>query len=286
MVSPPGVAKTTLLEQLALRRAGVLGGDLLGMPVEPSLGRVLYIAADRPRQIARSWRRMVGEADRRGLEDTLVVWRGPLPFDVGKARPGQLLEFVQAFPNVTDVFVDSLKDIAVGLSDDETGSRIDAEVQRLIAEDYQVAMAHHQRKATGDNKKPKTLDDVYGSTWLTAGAGSVLLLWGKAGDPIVELRHLKPPAGEVGPLTLIHNHDCGELRIHEPTDLESLVKGALNGGLTVRDAATQIFSSSDPDRNEIEKARRRLEALVDRGRAVRAPNSSPARHRPVERLSA
>jgi hypothetical protein len=34
---------------------------------------------------------------------------------------------------------------------------------------------------------------------ITAGAGSVVLLWGAAGDPIVEWRHLKQPAAEVGP---------------------------------------------------------------------------------------
>ncbi|MEK6272355.1 MAG: AAA family ATPase [Actinomycetota bacterium] len=286
VVGPTGVGKTTLMQQLALRRSGVLGGDLLGMPVETSPGRVLYIAADRPRQIARSFRRIVSEADRLGLEETLVVWRGPLPFDLGKAAPGQFLEFVQAFPRVTDVFVDSLKDIAVGLSDDEVGSRVNAEHQRLIAAGYEVVDSHHQRKATGDNKKPRTLDDCYGSVWIVAGAGSVLLLWGRAGDPIIELRQLKSPAGEVGPLTLIVDHDRGEMRLHEPTDLGSLVAGALNGGLTVRDAAMQLFSSGDPDRNEIEKARRKLEALVERGRAVRAPDCSPARYRPVERRSA
>ena len=286
IVGPTGVGKTTLMQRLALLRSGVLGGDLIGMRVEPSPGRILYIAADRPRQIARSFRRIVKESDRLGLEETLVVWRGPLPFDLGKAEPGQFLEFVQAFPRVTDVFVDSLKDVAVGLTDDETGSRVNAEYQRLIAAGYEVVSSHHQRKATGDNKRPRTLDDCYGSVWLVAGAGSVLLLWGRAGDPIIECRQLKSPAGEVGPLTLDLDHDRGELRLHESTDLDSLIAGALNGGLTVRDAAMQLFGVSDPDRNEIERARRKLEARVDRGRAVRVPDSSPTRYRPVERRSA
>ena len=41
--------------------------------------------------------------------------------------------------------------------------------------------------------KPKRLADVYGSRWLTAGMGSVLLLWGEPGDLVVEVRHLKQP---------------------------------------------------------------------------------------------
>ena len=33
----------------------------------------------------------------------------------------------------------------------------------------------HTRKATGTNTHPNTIDDVYGSTWITAGAGSMIL---------------------------------------------------------------------------------------------------------------
>jgi hypothetical protein len=50
---------------------------------------------------------------------------------------------------------------------------------------------------------------VYGSTWLTSGLGSVIVLDGKPGDPTVELRHLKQPAEPVGPLTLRHDHTAG-----------------------------------------------------------------------------
>jgi len=36
-------------------------------------------------------------------------------------------------------------------------------------------------------------------TWLTSGAGSVILLNGQPGDPVVSLHPLKQPAAEVGP---------------------------------------------------------------------------------------
>jgi replicative DNA helicase len=282
IAGPQGVGKTTAAQRLALLRSGVYGGELCGMPVEVGRGRVLYIAADRPRQAARSFRRMVSEAERQALSAALVVWSGPLPFDLGKAAPGQLVEFVGAFPEVDTVFVDSLKDVAVGLTDDEVGAQVNAEHQRVIAGGYELVVLHHQRKATGDNRKPRLLDDVYGSTWLTAGAGSVLLLWGQAGDPIVELRHLKQPSGEVGPLTLIHDHEHGAIGLHERVDAYQLVHGALSGGIAVRDAASQLFGSSEPGRNEIEKARRQLERLVERGRAMRT-DENPVRYRPVAR---
>ncbi len=89
IVGPQGVVKTTLAQRLALHRAGVRDGDLLEMPVEVSAGRTLYIAADRPRQAARSFRRMVAEADREALELGIIVWRGPLPFDLGRCERGR-----------------------------------------------------------------------------------------------------------------------------------------------------------------------------------------------------
>jgi AAA domain len=267
IVGPQGVGKTTCLQRLALLRADILQGRLLGMDVEPGAGRVLYIAADRPQQIAQSFRRMVSEAERDALDSKLVIWKGPLDFDLGKAAPGQLLELVSAFPEVETVFVDSLKDVAVGLASDEVGARVNQEHQRLIAAGYQLAEAHHQRKATGDNKKPRTLDDVYGSTFITAGVGSVLLLWGQAGDPIVDLHHLKPPAGEVGPLTVVHDHPTGEVRLHEPVDLVDVVYEL--GPITAPEVARRFYDAPSPNRNQVEKVRRRLKKFAEQGRIER-----------------
>jgi hypothetical protein len=47
IAGPPGVGKTTLSGQLVRARLGLLG-TLLGYPVEPTSGRVLYLAMDRP----------------------------------------------------------------------------------------------------------------------------------------------------------------------------------------------------------------------------------------------
>jgi hypothetical protein len=67
---PQGVGKTTLAQQLALGRAGFdVHTKLLGFPIIPGQRRVLYLAMDRPKQAARSFRRMVGEAWRAELDE-------------------------------------------------------------------------------------------------------------------------------------------------------------------------------------------------------------------------
>lgn len=54
-------------------------------------------------------------------------------------------------------------------------------VQTCVANDVDVLSAHHSRKAPSEGYTKLSLDDVYGSTWLMAGAGSVIAL-----DGIVE----------------------------------------------------------------------------------------------------
>ena len=126
---------------------------------------------------------------------------------------------------------------------------------------------------------PKKLDDTFGSRWITAGAGSVVLLWGEPGDPIVEWKHLKQPLEEVGPFSLLHDHDRGLPRLHEAVDLADLLMATANG-LTVPAAAVHIFGTASPTRSQNEKARRRLEALVRRGiaRRIDSPTPDPARY--------
>ena|SRR5690242_15525197 len=46
--------------------ARTLPAALKAIAVEPPWGRVLYVAADRPKQIARSWRRMITTPVERG----------------------------------------------------------------------------------------------------------------------------------------------------------------------------------------------------------------------------
>lgn len=260
---PAGVGKSTIAGQLVRARLG-LQDHVLGWPVEAGMLRVLYLAMDRPPQIARANRRLYTEADREVLRARLVVWRGPPPYDLAK-RPETLVEM--AFEAGADtIVVDSLKDAAVGLSDDETAAGYNRARQQALADGFQVIELHHQRKAVSGKgaTPPNTLDDVYGSTWLTAGAGSVLLFWGAPGDAIVEMRHLKQPMDPVGPLRILHDHDAGTSVVYHSTDMLALAV-ANRGRLTAKLAAKALCEKDDPTPNEVEKARRRLDRLVEQG---------------------
>jgi replicative DNA helicase len=267
LAGPDGVGKTTIVQQMALRLAGIGAPELLSYTIELSDGKVLYLALDRPRQAARSMKRMVGEPDREALAHGLAVWAGQLPFDVVR-EPERLAVFAQEREAGT-VVIDSLKDVADKLSDEAVGSAINRAMQICVAAGVEVLALHHQRKAQSDNKTPNKLSDVYGSRWLTAGCGSVLMLWGEAGDPIVEFTHLKQPADEVGPLTLLHDSHAGTTSlVHEGGDVVTLLRGCTEP-LTAKQIAERLYGASE--RKDTAKAKRKLDAAVRDGHAERLP---------------
>jgi hypothetical protein len=262
LCGPPGVGKTTIEGQVIYAQLGLLDG-VLGLPVVRA-ERILILAMDRPQQIRRSLNRLARPEWRDELNERVVIWPGPPPADMAK---DELLLIDMARAAKADaVWLDSVKDAAIGLSDDAVGAAVNRAVQRVVADDIQIAVTHHQRKTGRDGGKPQKLEDVYGSVWLTGGMGSVVLLWGEAGAPVVELLHLKQPAGEVGPLTLIHHHLEGTTSVDRGPSDPLHVLAMRPNGIT----ADELARLDHPTANEIskamrEKARRKLDALERKG---------------------
>lgn len=205
---PQGLGKSTIAQQVALALVGVRPARLFDQPIPPAKGRVLYIAADRPRQIRRSLRRMVSDEDREMLDDRLLVHLGPLPFSLSR-DPERLWPFVAQFEGVGYVIVDSLKDVVTKLSDDEAGANINRAFQFVLAHDVELLVVHHLRKPDRATGKAEGLADFYGSELISAGMGSILMLEGQPGASTVKLTHAKQPCETVGPLLVTHDHATG-----------------------------------------------------------------------------
>jgi replicative DNA helicase len=261
LFGPQGTGKTTIAQQLMKGRLGLIA-EVLGMPVVASTKKVLYIAGDRPRQAARAMRRMFRTAtpdEQRILAERLVVWKGPLPHNLVE-RPETLKDLAQHYGCDT-VFVDSIKDVVAKLNDEAAGSMYNRAIQLCLVAGVQVCDLHHPRKADSkDGNRPKGVDDVYGSTWLTAGHGSIMSIWGKTGDLVVELSQLKMVNDEVGPLRVEHDHENGVSHIQDRFDLLGAVIRLES--ITVTAAAELMFETANPSAGQKAKARRALQALV------------------------
>jgi replicative DNA helicase len=96
----------------------------------------------------------------------------------------------------------------------------------------------------------------------------VVLSWGKPGDPVVELGHLKPPAEAVGPLVVTIDHETGSLEVADGGDPLSILRGS-PAGLSAGDLARALFGTPTPTKAEEHRARRKLERWCREGFAHR-----------------
>ena len=273
IAGPPGAGKTVIAGHLMLGIMGVPGrGALLGQPVTPIDGKVLYLASDRPDQARLSLLRMVNPEHVRGR---LAVWEGPPPADIVK-HTTLLLEMAEAC-DAQMVVVDSLKDIALRLSDDEVGAAVNMAIQHVIAAGIELIALHHPRKLGGEDSaaKPRRLDDLYGSAWLTAGAGSVLYLH-PTGNGHVELEQFKTPNGQEAKMRFRHDPDTGETSmVDNPAHkVMAVIAESGHGGISVMHIARCLCGDGDPDDRTRKQVERAVQHLEENGRVEKVPGVS------------
>lgn len=265
IAGPTGVGKTTVAGQLVRGRIG-LDSEFLGLPVKASDKNVLWLMMDRPQQIMRSLKRQFDSSERSLINQKLKRWVGPPPVDF--ALDKDVIVRLAQKANADFVVIDSVKDAAIGLAKDEVGASYNRTRQRALAEGIQLLELHHLVKNGANGDPPNNLAGIYGSGFLTNGAGSVILIWGEAGDPIVEFKHLKQPADVVGQgWKLHHNQETGRTVIGNSVDLLGLVNVS-GEGITALDAAKSIFETAKPTAAQKEKARRSLNRLADEGKVI------------------
>jgi replicative DNA helicase len=268
--SDTGIGKTTLAGQII--RAQLFGDTVIGQPVKPVRGRILYLAMDRPEQIGRSMARQFRPEHAETLDKQLVVRPGPLSADL--AEEPALLAGMARKHDAEVIYLDSLKDAALGLSDDRAGAAYNQARQQALRDGRQLCELHHTTKNGAAS---------YGSAWLLAGAGSAIQLEGKRGRDTGRLVHVKQPAAEVGPLALRFDRPAGEIyRDHGGDDSASteaadvdLVALAVDGGVTARQAAEVLHRTARPTPGQITQAHRELDRRVETGQLRRSENAGP-----------
>ncbi|MFE0750665.1 AAA family ATPase [Gordonia sp. NPDC058843] len=261
-----GVGKTSIAAQLLTASVG-LRSSVLGFPVT-ECERVLYLAIDRPKQARRNLRRFFTNDEATRTSGRWSVWQGP-PWEDFAVSPQVFLETCCAagLKPGDRVIVDSIKDAAMGLSEDRVGAGYNRARQLVLAEGIDVLELHHMVKKSGDGP-PKSIADVYGSNHLTNGAGSVLLIHGQPGDPVVTMLHLKQPDEDVGPLVVTHTERGDSVVNDKATDVVEIVRRCGAKGATADDVAVVLLDKARPSNADREKAKRRLSGAVKRGQLV------------------
>lgn len=271
LFGPPGVGKSTLAHLVVFGRLGITS-EALGYPIEGDERKVLYLAMDRPKQIARAMRRLVIPEAREVLRERLMVHYGPLPVNILKATEW-LLRRAQEVGAGT-IVVDSVKDVLPKPSDEETANLYHRARGLCLAEGIEWAELHHNRKTSGGYTAPKSLDDVYGNRFLTAGAGSVISLFGESGDTVVEMSQVKTPSGEFYPKQVEIDKKAGTMAFFEEVTIEGVLTAAGLAGVLAREAAARLYAVKKPNRSQIQNTRNKLNRMVTRGDVERTPAKS------------
>lgn len=270
LYSATGIGKTTLAQRILLAAIGIGPPEVLGYPVRQIEGRVLYVAADRPAQAMRSLRRMVKEADRATLDERFR-WERRKRLRITPEHPESILEAAQA-AEASLLVLDSLKDLVAKVSDEASGQAYNDAAQLCVANGVDTIALHHPRKASGEQgRKDLSLDDVYGSTWITAGAGSVIALNGKAGEGIAKLQHLKMPAEEVGPFDIDFDYDRGTVTTIGRRDLRLWIDEVRTA--TTAEATAYLLGKPNATESEKKAVRRKLNRLEKDGYATSSGES-------------
>jgi hypothetical protein len=103
-------------------------------------------------------------------------------------------------------------------------------------------------------------------------------LWGKPGDLVVDLEHLKQPLDPIGPMKLLHDHDRGRTTTYERLTVLDVMRDQKRA--TVRVVATILYGVDDPTRSDVERARRELRQLEVDGYVEEAQKGDS--HHPAE----
>jgi hypothetical protein len=154
------------------------------------------------------------------------------------------------------------------------GGQINRAIQYLNTHDIDALVLHHNRKgdatvSRGDDYEP-TVEDVYGSNWITSGAGSVIVLHGAPGAELVKLWHVKQPAEPLGPWMLEHDHNTGHSKIVHGFDILAWLKSrGAKGGTAMEAAKAEHAKEVKSSGKESARAKRRLDGLEKAGWAVR-----------------
>jgi hypothetical protein len=122
---------------------------------------------------------------------------------------------------------------------------------------------HHQRKGGQGQAKVASLDEVYGSTWLTSGLGSVFTIDGETGSSVVTLKQLKSVVEMIDDTPVKIDMATGLMGLHDPDSmsLADALKQAGSRGLTAKDAAMKVLGADGV--SEARKMKRELTKLAE-----------------------
>ena len=177
----PGVGKSQLSMNFAEKAA--LGQDFLGHTIqEPrKIGFLsLEMGVEEVQYFVGTQSKGYSKEELNLLADNFKIYPlgEPLYLNDGNERNRKKIEEIIGDNHLDGLIIDSLGSITPeDLSSEKVRTILDWNDRLRKRLECFTWIVHHNRKASGDNKRPNKLSDVYGSQYITARASSVMCLW-------------------------------------------------------------------------------------------------------------
>jgi hypothetical protein len=192
LVGPSAVGKTQLSLDVGMSMA--TGSRALDRPVRTARTGFFSLEMDlvELKEFLTKMQTLCTDEEREMLNERLKLF--PLGESLALNQQGEreLVEQAISDYKLDGIFIDSMSSATEDNLTDEAAKNLVNWIDRLRHRHGVFTWwIHHQRKASGDNKKPKKLDDVYGSRHITRTASSVMLMWDTNDANIKEFSALK-----------------------------------------------------------------------------------------------
>jgi len=177
----PGVGKSQLSLNFASK--AVLGHEFLGRKIdEPrKIGFLsLEMGIEECQYFVNIQSNGYSEEQLKTLEDNLLIFPmgEPLYLNEGNEKNRKKIEEIIGDNKLDGIIIDSLGSTTPEeLSSEKVRSILDWNDRLRNRMDCFTWHVHHNRKASGDNKRPNKLSDLYGSQYFAARASTVMCLW-------------------------------------------------------------------------------------------------------------
>lgn len=190
LTGPPKVGKTQFSLDFGAR--AVLGKDFLGRHTRPDLKigfLSLEMGAPELQLFLKNQAQGLTKEELGALEERYKMIPVGEPYYVSRQREQDDLEEMIHELSLDGLIIDSMGSTMEGelTNERDAKSLMDWNDRIRRRHDCFTWFIHHHRKATGDNKKPKGLADIYGSYIFTARVTTALTLWGTGGSNSIQL---------------------------------------------------------------------------------------------------
>jgi RecA-family ATPase len=225
-----GVGKTQLTIQALIHMA--LGKSFLGWKIDTPRRVALMsmeMSSAEIKHFQKEMNKLLSPAERILLQENffIIPVGHSILFDSSEDKKKVELFIQQYHPEV--IGIDSLSKTTMASLEESAVKNVLDFADRLRMEyDCSLIFIHHNRKGQVGNKRPKELDDVYGTFWITATATTVIGMWQNQQTGEIEINYLKVRLAEA-PKTQVVVRTPQGLSFEEVT-ASTLIKAAMEVG--------------------------------------------------------